>query len=312
MAICNRPIDLSVIIVSWNTCQLLRACLESLAREIEVLREHRLTAEVWVVDNASSDGTVQMIQSGFSWAQLMANEINAGFAAANNQAIQSSRGRYVALLNPDTVVVAGAFTEMLAFMDETEEAAACGPLLLNGDGSLQPSCHPVLTPSREAWRLFFLDRLVPRATYPMHRWKQTESRQVEVIKGACLVVRREALDQVGLFDEQYFMYAEETDLCHRLSSAGWQLFWVPDARVIHYGGQSTRQVPVEMIVALYRSKVQFVRKFSAEWGARRLKAVLLAAFLPRWVVATLGQVLDPKLAARARSYRALLAQLPGM
>ena len=138
--------------------------------------------------------------------------------------------------------------------------AGCGPRLLNGDGSLQPSCHPMLTPGREFWRLVFLDRLWHRATYPQAQWGLQQPHRVEVIKGACFLLRREAVDQVGLLDDQYFMYTEEMDLCYRLLQAGWELWWVPQAVVTHFGEASSRQVAQDMYVQLYRSKVQFHRK----------------------------------------------------
>jgi len=197
-------------------------------------------------------------------------------------------------------------------METHPAAAAAGPFLVNTDGSLQPSCHPVLTAGREFWRLTFLDALFPRATYPMRRWDDEHPREVEVIKGACLLVRRAALQQVGLLDERYFIYSEEMDLCLRLARAGWKLFWVPAARVVHHGGASTRQAAESMYLELYRSKLQFQEKFFGRWGALRFKLLVGLAYLPRWVAATVGSLLDRSLALRARTYRHLLAALPTM
>ncbi|NLD42711.1 MAG: glycosyltransferase family 2 protein, partial [Chloroflexi bacterium] len=169
-----------------------------------------------------------------------------------------------------------------------------------------------LTPGREFWRLLFLDRILPRATYPMHRWPTSGAREVAVIKGACLVLRHSALDQVGLLDERYFMYTEEMDLCLRLALAGWRLHWVPEARVVHLGAASTRQAAEAMYLALYRSKVQFQRKFWGQWRARRLKVLVGVAYVPRWAAASVGRFAGRSLAARAHIYRRLLAELPSM
>jgi len=250
-----------------------------------------------------------MVRAQFPWVTPIENTENVGFARANNQALQQATGRYVVLLNSDTVVRPGALQTLVDFMDAHPEAGACGPRLLNGDGSLQPSCHPILTPGREFWRLLFLDKLWPRATYPQRRWDGQTPRPVEVIKGACLMLRREALDQVGLLDEQYFMYTEEMDLCARLLQTGWCNYWVPQAEVVHYGEASTRQSAEVMFVALYRSKAQFQRKFGGERQVRRFKHLLWLAYLPRAALMTAAGPLSPALAPRARAYRRLLRAL---
>ncbi|MBN1259951.1 MAG: glycosyltransferase family 2 protein, partial [Anaerolineae bacterium] len=210
--------DLSVIVVNWNTCELLAGCLKSL--EDDFRNPQDLNIRIIVVDNASTDGSAEMVRARFPWVQLIENVENVGFARANNQAIRITTTPYVLLLNSDTRVHEGAFRTLVAFMETHPETGAAGPYLYNADGSLQPSCHPILTPGREFWRLSFADRLLPLATYPMHRWNSDTPRKVEVIKGACLLLRRDALDQVGVLDEGFFMYSEEMDLCHRLLKAG--------------------------------------------------------------------------------------------
>ena len=250
-----------------------------------------------------------MVRQDFPQVQLIENRENVGFARANNQAICHSRGSYVLLLNSDTLVHPGALAALVAFMDAHPQAGACGPRLLNGDGSLQHACHPMLTPGREFWRLLFLERLLPRATYPMQRWDTATPRPVEVIKGACLRVRRAALNQVGLLDDQYFMYTEEVDLCYRLAQAGWELCYVPQAVVTHFGEASSRQVQEEMYLQLYRSKVQFYRKFGGRPRVRQAKALLALAYAPRWAAASLAAPLRPSWRTRAHTYRRLLAEL---
>jgi N-acetylglucosaminyl-diphospho-decaprenol L-rhamnosyltransferase len=256
-----------------------------------------LNTEVIVVDNASTDGSAAMVRERFPWVRLIENRENAGFARANNQAIVHSRGRYLLLLNSDTLVHPDALETLIAFMDAHPQTGACGPRLLNGDGSLQHACHPMLTPGREFWRLAFLERLWPRATYPMSRWDTATPRRVEVIKGACLLLRRAAIDQVGLLDDRYFMYTEEVDLCYRLAQAGWGLWYEPRAVVTHFGEASSKQVREEMYLQLYRSKAQFYRKFGGRPRVELYKALLALATLPRAAAASLAGTTPSRLAA---------------
>lgn len=295
-------LDLSIIIVNWNTQSLLKQCLESICNTIQTV----------VVDNASTDGSAQMVRQRFPWVQLLENRENVGFARANNQGIRASTGRYVLLLNSDTVVHPGALENLVGFMDTHPQAGACGPRLLNGDGSLQPSVDPMLTPAREFCRLLFLDRLWPTATYRQERWDITSPKPVEVIKGACLLVRRSTLEQVGLLDEGYFMYTEEVDLCYRMAQAGWQLWYVPTAVVTHYGGASSKQIHEQMYLELYRSKVRFYRKFGGSHRATRFKAYLAVAYGLRAGLFTTFALFQPRLSRQARLYRTLVASLSRM
>ena len=300
--------DLSIVIVSWNTRDLLASCLES----VVAARHDDLDSEIIIVDNASADGSATMVRERFSQVHLIENQENVGFACANNQAIRHSRGRYVLLLNSDTKVSRGALGTMTRFMEEHPQSGGCGPRLLNGDSSLQVSCHPMLTPEREFWKLVFLDWLWPRATYRQEKWDAETPRRVEVIKGACLLLRRAALEQVGILDERYFMYTEEVDLCYRLAQANWSLWWVPQATVKHYGEASSKQVREAMYLQLYRSKIQFYRKHGGERRAARFKRLVRLAYWPRMAVATVGTSYSPSLAVQAHIYRRLLADLEEM
>jgi GT2 family glycosyltransferase len=194
-------------------------------------------------------------------------------------------------------------------MDSHPQAGAAGPQLLNSDGTLQQSCSPMPTPLRECWRLAFLDYVWRRATYPLHRWSKSVEHRVEVIKGATLLIRREALDQVGLLDEAFFIYSEEVDLCMRLGKAGWEVWWVPYAKVIHHEAGCTSQVADSMLVELYRSKILFCRKHYGGQAAQRFKVCLSFLHLPRFLVATAASVVRPSQASRADRYRRLLAEL---
>jgi GT2 family glycosyltransferase len=300
--------DLSTIIVNWNTRDLLASCLES----VVVTMHDNLDSEIIVVDNASTDGSAAMVRERFPQVHLIENSENVGFARANNQAIRQSRGRYVLLLNSDTEVSQRALKTMTAFMEEHPRSGGCGPRLLNGDGTLQVSCHPMLTPEREFWRLIFLDRLWPRATYRQEKWNSQTPRQVEVIKGACFLLRRTALEQTGPLDELYFMYTEEVDLCCRLAQAGWELWWVPQAMVTHYGEASSKQAHEAMYLQLYRSKAQFYRKFGGRRRVTRFKCLVQIAYRPRLIAASLGGHFSRDLAVRSRTYGRLLAELPDM
>ena len=316
-------IDLSILIVNWNTRELVAQCLRSLRDTADWLEEHPREgsllaygphrAEVIVVDNASADNSASALRENSPWARLIENARNVGFAPANNQAFQPSAGRYMLLLNSDTIVHAGALEALLEFMDEHPRCGAGGAQLLNADGSLQPSCHPMLTPWREFWRLSFLDQIWRRATYDMQKWNGSSPRPVEAIKGACLIVRRAALEAgEPLLDERYFMYTEEVDLCYRLARTGWDLYWIPLARVTHLGEASSRQAYNAMYVQLYRSKVQFYRKFGGEPRAHLFKRLVITAYLPRLAAARIASIVKPAFAARTATLNQLLAELPGM
>lgn len=302
--------DLSIIIVNWNTQDHLRQCLTSIAETAQSFASWQV--ETVVVDNASTDDSCSIVRSTFPWVTLIENSSNLGFAVANNIGISCSRSKYVLLLNSDTILHPGALDHLLRFMEDHPRAAAIGPMLLNADGSLQPSCHPMLTPEREFWRLLFLDHLLPRATYDMSTWDPATPRPVEVIKGACLMLRREALDQVGLLDESYFMYTEEVDLCYRLHQQGWQLWWVPRARVTHFGGVSSRQIAREMYLELYRSKVRFYRKFGGNDRAQRFITLTKLAYWPRIAIATLTSPFMPSNRSRLQTFRLLVSTLDTM
>lgn len=289
-------ITLSIVIVNWNTREYLQNCLASIAQFPPAV-----PYEVIVIDNGSQDGSVDMVCQHFPDTIVIANEDNRGFATANNQGITHSRGAYVLLLNSDTVVHEQALSNLVAFMETTPKAGAIGGRLFNADGSLQPSCRPMLTPGREFWRLIFLDKLWPLATYPVHKWDTHTPRQIEVIKGACLMFRRDVLNQIGVLDERYFMYTEEVDICYRVAEAGWQLWYVPSAVVTHFGEASSKQIADKMYLQLYRSKIQFYRKMGGPGRGRLFKFLVALAYLPRIL-------LQPHIPV----YRRLLHQLPSM
>jgi GT2 family glycosyltransferase len=301
-------IDFSIVIVNWNTRAMLTDCLESVFET-----GTGLEFEVFVVDNASTDGSAAMVRERFPQVRLIANAQNVGFARASNQVIKESVGRYVLLLNPDTKVLPGALRILCDFIESHTKVGAVGPMIVNPDLTLQSSCNPMPTLWREFWRLMLLDGIVPQSIYREEDWDTTAAHEVEVIQGDCLLLRREALSDVGLFDEAFFMFTEEVDLCFRLLQAGWLLYWVPMARVIHYGGQSTRQVAREMFVELHRSKVLFFRKTKGAWGSLLYKFMLLIAALTRvlWGIPSLRRAGCPS-GQRSRLYLDLLRVIPSL
>ncbi|MBE0409085.1 MAG: glycosyltransferase family 2 protein [Anaerolineales bacterium] len=301
---------LSIIIVNWNTSELLAKCLSSIYSH-----PPNCPFEVWVVDNASGDDSVSMLRSRFPQVDLIENLENTGFSLANNQAIRQSHGRYVLLLNPDTEVKPGALQQMVYRIDTHPQVGAVGARLLNPDGSLQTSCYAAPTVWREFIRLFHLDFLNLHESYKMERWETTQPRRVEVIQGACLMLRRSALDQIGLLDEGFFMYSEDVDLCMRLGKAGWQLYWLPQAEVLHHGGQSSQQVAEEMFLHLYQAKLACIRKHQGNWAAVVYRLILLLASLPRLVLIPLSWVhIKPRsqrYQSLGRNYHKLLLNLAG-
>ena len=299
--------DLSIVIVNWNTRDLLAQCLASVRAyppggEFEVLVE----------DNASDDGSIQMVQERFPQVRLIQNTENEGFARANNRAIEESSGRYVLLLNPDTEILPGALETLIDFIEKHTEAGAIGPMILNPDFTLQSSCNPMPTPWREFWHLMHLDRLFPQSTYREESWDTAVAHNVDVIQGNCLLVRREALSNVGLLDEAFFMFTEEVDLCYRLLQGGWLLYWVPMARIIHYGGQSTSQAVQEMFIELQRSKLIFFRKTKGMWGSVVYKLILFITALTRLLWGVLGSRKSSLTAQRSHLYLELIRVLPSL
>ncbi len=302
---------LSIIIVNWNTRDLLSTCLYSIE-----LNPPPATYELIVVDNASRDGSREMVQRCFPDITLLSNSSNPGFASANNQGIRHSTGRFILLLNPDTIVLPGAFAALMDTLAAAPETGAAGAMLLNPDGSIQVSSYPAPTLSREAWRLFHLDSLRPAAIYPPDHWERDDSFEVDTVQGACLLLRRDAVDQVGLLDETFFMYSEEVDLCYRLRLGGWSIRWTPAAQVVHFGGQSTRLVAADMFTQLYRAKLQYMRKHLGAVHGVGYKGILLAASAARIALTPLSLLADPQRRAEhlilAGRYGDLIRALPGL
>lgn len=241
---------LSVVIVNYNVRQYLTACIDSVALALKDVE-----SEVFVVDNNSTDDSAEVIARDYPWVHLINNIENLGFSKANNIAIRQSMGEYVLLLNPDTVVAEDTIRNVLTFMDEHPEAGAAGVKMHNADGTLAPeSRRAIPTPWVAARKMLGFTR-----RYYMSHLSWDEPGQIQVVSGAFFMVRRKALDQIGLLDEDFFMYGEDIDLSYRLLKGGWQNWYLPYS-IIHYKGQSTKKSDFRYVHVFYQAMLIFFRK----------------------------------------------------
>jgi GT2 family glycosyltransferase len=254
-------LDVSIIIVNWNTRDILRGCLRSVYEQAQ-----DISFEVIVVDNASSDDSSTMIKREFPQVIFIENTENRGFAAANNQGIKIAKGRYVLLLNPDTVVLDGAVQKSVAYADDHQDVGVLGcQVWLNGK-EIQQTCFSFPSVCSLIMQKTGLCRMFPRSGVfgweKMAGWNRDTEREVDVVSGMFMLVRREAIEQVGLMDEAYFVYAEETDWCFRFKKAGWKCVFTPTARIIHLdgGSKSTGQIGTKMFVQEHKSLLIFYKK----------------------------------------------------
>jgi len=266
--------DLSVVVVSWNVKDLLAACLSSVFSSLSATA---LDYEVFVVDNASSDGSPGMVRERFPQARLMVNPDNLGFAAANNQALAQASGRCMVLLNPDTVVCGDALGVLVEFLDSRPSAGMAGPRLAYTDGSFQHSAFRFPSLTQVFLDFFHIHHRLSdsrlNGRYPRALYESGGAFPIDHPLGACMMVRRQALQDVGKLDEQYFMYCEEVDWAMRMKQAGWDVYCVPGAQVIHHAGQSTRQFRDRMFVALWRSRFLLFSKHYGpvfNWAVQRI------------------------------------------
>ena len=249
-----------MIVVNYNVREFLRQSLLSLRKAVAPL-----AAEIFVVDNASDDGSVEMIRREFPGVQLIVNRENAGFARANNQALRQASGRFVVLLNPDTVVPEDTFTAIRAFFDKHPETGMVGCKVLNPDGTLQLACRRSFpTPWVAFTRLSGVSQLFPKSRwfgrYNLTYLPENETAEVEAISGSFMAVRAQALRQVGLLDERFFLYGEDLDWCFRMRAAGWKIHYFPGTQIIHFKGESAKQSDLDNLRLFYQAMGQFVRK----------------------------------------------------
>jgi len=241
---------LSIVIVSYNVRRYLDKCLESVAIALEGIE-----GEVFVVDNASSDDTMTNLPPRYPWVRFIANDENVGFARANNLAIRQAQGQYVLLLNPDTTVGEHTLREAVSFMDAHPEAGGAGVKMHNEDGTVAPeSRRAIPTPWVSALKMLGFTR-----RYYMSHLPWDEPCQIEVISGAFCLLRHDALREVGLLDEDFFMYGEDIDLSYRLLKGGWQNWYLP-LPIVHYKGKSTRKTDYRYVHVFYQAMLIFFRK----------------------------------------------------
>ena len=275
-------VDLSIIIISWNVKELLCGCLGSIQRSLEK-RGGSLRAETIVLDNASSDGSANMVRQEFPWVHLMASPTNLGFAKGNNLALAESQGRYILLLNPDTEAVGDSLGVMVDYMEAHPKVGALGPQLLNEQGEVQssrrrfPTLATAFLESTTLQRWFSDNRAVRR--YYFADVPQDLIQPVDWVVGACILVRREAINEVGPLDERFFMYSEELDWCYRLKGRGWEVVYLPTAQVIHQEGRSSEQVLPARHIHFQRSKILFFKKHHGWWQGELLRWFILATYL---------------------------------
>ncbi|HDQ70952.1 MAG TPA: glycosyltransferase family 2 protein [Chloroflexi bacterium] len=270
-------IDLSIVIVSWNVCDLLRRCLHSIFNGVP----SDITLEVIVVDNASSDESVSMVRETFPQVHLIVNADNRGFPAANNQGIEVAKGRYVFLLNSDTEIVGDALATMLDFADAHPDVGVVGPQLLNPDGSVQSSRRRFPTLATAFLESTWLQPHAPRrvlARYYVLDRPDDLIQDVDWVKGAALMARRSAIERVGVMDEGFFMYSEELDWCRRFRDDGWRVLYLPTAQIVHYEGKSSEQVLPARHIHFQTSKVRYFRKYHGRFVAEALRLFLLASY----------------------------------
>ena len=299
--------DVSVVIVTYNVRGFLEQALGSVQRA-----SAGLTVETWVVDNDSADGSAAMVRERFPDVHLVANEENVGFAVANNQALREAAGRYLLVLNPDTILQEDTLREMVAFMDAHPEAGAVGCRILNPDGTFAPESRRAFpTPAVAFYRISGLSRLFPHSPtfgrYNLTYLPLDEVCEVDALSGSCMMVRSDAIwgsapeghAGAGLFDEAFFMYGEDLDWCYRIQQAGWKIYYTPDTQIVHYKGESTKRGDLRYVVLFYGAMLRFVEKHVAHqedagWWDRATSAALAfglrLGIVARASVAALGRV----------------------
>jgi len=272
----DRP-DVSVVVVSYNTRELLRACLAA------VHLSTGSTLELFVVDNDSSDGSAEMVETEFPSVVLIRNTENRGFAAANNVALSMATGRAFLLLNPDTVVAPDSIATLAGYLEANPDVGVCGPLVVNPDRSYQSCGYLYPTLLSEVQQAKNLGRLIraivgPAPLVAPHR----APTDVDWVDGCCLMIRRQAIEEIGLLDEQFFMYAEELDWCFNANRRGWRIVAHPGTAIVHHGGQSSKQIAERSLALLVETRLRYYRKNLGLTTAVLVSIMYLAGVIKRY------------------------------
>ncbi|MGE5351262.1 MAG: glycosyltransferase [Acidobacteriota bacterium] len=253
-------IDLSVIIVNFNVKEFLQNLLGSIQKSTG-----KISTEVIVIDNASDDGSVEILREKFPWVKLIASQKNLGFGRANNLGLEISQGKYILLINPDTIVQEDTFQKLISFFEKTPDAGLAGCKVLNSDGTLQLACRRGFPgPWTSFTKVTGLSKLFPKsrlfARYNMTYLDENQTYEVDAISGAFMMMKREVYEKVGGFDSQFFMYGEDLDLCYRIQKAGYKVYYVHDTQIIHYKGESTKRSSMDETRVFYEAMHLFVKK----------------------------------------------------
>lgn len=295
-------VKLSIVIVNFNTKLLLKQCLESVYQNLGNM-EH----EIFVIDNNSSDQSPLMIKENFPDILLIENKENVGFAQANNQALKQASGKYLLLLNSDTIIPPESLTIMVDFLDKKPEVGVLGPKLVDQDLNLQTSCRHFPTLFTVLSQFFGLSAMFPKSKifgwYDMGYWDHGQTSRVDCVPGTSLLVRKKAVQEVGLLDENYFMYFEDTDWCYRFARAGWKVVFLPNAKVIHLGGasaaKSNRGLFYDKTLSeeLFNSLFYYFKKFHGGFSVLILRIFIFISLLMRmlkWIFAFMFRRINEK------------------
>jgi hypothetical protein len=285
----SSSVELSVVIVAWNAEHYLELCLESLVKD-----PPRRSMEVLVVDNASADDTIEMVETRFAWVKLIKSSVNLGFSKGNNVAIKQCRGRYIALVNPDVIVFPGCMDALADFLDQNPKVGNVGPRVFNLDMTQQSTCRRFPTLWNNLCSATRLETIFKGSRFfageHMFYFSHDRTLAVDVIVGCFSMIRRETFDEVGLLDEDLFMYGDDVDWCRRARNAGWQVVFYPGARAIHDRGKTTAPYPVRFAVAQQRSVLHYWRKHHTLLGLIGIRSIILCHHLLRYVIAALSNV----------------------
>jgi GT2 family glycosyltransferase len=288
-----KPVDISVVIVGWNAKRYLELCLDSIAKT-----PPRRSMEVLVVDNASTDGSVEMIESKFPWVKLIKSSENLGFSRGNNVAIRQAQGRYIALVNPDVIVFPGCLDALADFLEQNPKVGDVGPRVLNPDMSMQSTCRRFPTLWNNFCSATRLEQIFKGSQFfageHMFYFAHDRTLPVDVLVGCFSMIRRQAFDSVGLLDENLFMYGDDVDWCRRARNAGWEVVFYPGAQAIHDRGKITAPYPVRFALAQQRSVLYYWSKHHGFWGVLGIRSIMTFHHLMRYTVAAITTAIGAK------------------
>lgn len=270
----SHNLRISVIIVNYNVKDYLEQALVSLQRALG-----NISHEIFVVDNASVDGSMEHVRQRFPGVKLIESEENLGFGRANNLALKQARGEFIVMINPDTVVQEDTFEKLLTFFEKQPDASAATCKIINPDGSFAVDCrHSIPTPAIALWKVLGLSKIFPRskifAQYNLTYLNPDDTYPVPAISGSFMMIKKDVLDKIGYFDEQFFMYCEDIDLCHRINLAGFKIYYVPTTQIIHYKGESTKKNNIDYVITFNKALYQFFQKHHAQ----------KTRFIIRWLI----------------------------